>query len=205
MDVDSLKLVHLRQPQQCLQVRLMRVDAAVAKQATDMQLRLVAFHMLNCLEQGRIVEEGAIADRLANARVILQHALTGSDILVTNLRVAHLPLWQTHRFARGLDSRVGPLASQSIQIRGASQRYGVSLFAWVDAPAIHNDQNKGARSPRRCCTHASYNSNSHNAVETTAVIVSWTYSNFHTLFRRSLLSYQIRTLHVIARDIRPPL
>src|SRR5579875_4678 len=144
----------------------MCVDTAVAKQATDMQLRLVAFHMLNRLEQGRVVEERAIADRLGDAREVLQHALTGPDILVPDLRITHLPLRQTHCFARGFYRCVGPLALQSVQVGGACQRNGVSLFAWVDAPAIHNDQNKGARSPRRCCTHASYNSNSHNAVET---------------------------------------
>src|SRR5712691_6207619 len=46
-----------------------------------------------------------------------------------------------------------PLLCNLINVGCMRQGDGVALFAWIDAPAIHNDQDKRMWSPGRCCTH----------------------------------------------------
>src|SRR6266852_2166151 len=100
------------------------------------------------------MEKAAIFDRCADTGIVLQHTLAGADILMSNFGVAHLALWQSNCFARGFDAGMRPVACKFINIGSTRQGDGVALFARIDAPAIHNNQNERAWSPGRGCTHA---------------------------------------------------
>src|SRR5579859_6603368 len=73
---------------------------------------------------------------------------------MSNFGVAHLALWQSNCLARGFDAGMRPVACEFINIGSSRQGDGVALFARIDAPAIHNNQNERAWSPGRGCTHA---------------------------------------------------
>src|SRR6266536_1506958 len=72
---------------------------------------------------------------------------------MTYFRVAHLPLGQSNRQAGRSDGGVRPALCYLIDIRCARQGDCIALFTWIDAPTIHNDQDKGTRPFGRCCTH----------------------------------------------------
>ena len=69
VDVDALKARLRRELQAGVEVALVRVDAAIADQAAEVQLRAIAFGMLDGVQQRGILEEGAIVDGGADARV----------------------------------------------------------------------------------------------------------------------------------------
>src|SRR5258707_9601811 len=113
-----------------------------------MQLAAVALHLLHGFEECRIDEEAAVLDRGGDACELLQHPLARADIQVPHLGVAHLPLWQTYRRAGGRDLGMRPLALDAVQIRLRGQRDGVGVAPWVDAVAVHDDEDQWARHSR---------------------------------------------------------
>src|SRR5258707_4143035 len=113
-----------------------------------MQLAAVALHLLHCFEERRIGEEAAVLDRGGDACELLQHPLARADIQVPHLRVAHLPLWQAYRWPGGRDLGMRPLALDAVQMRLRGQRDGVGVAPWVDAEAVHDDEDQWARHSR---------------------------------------------------------
>jgi hypothetical protein len=140
VDVDALDVVRRRQPQQRDEVALVRMHTARPNQPHQVELAIVALDVLDGLEQRGIAEERAVDDRRGHARVLLQHALAGSDVEVSHLGVAHLALRQPDRWPRRLELRVWPLTCEAVQMRRGGQRDGVGLAAWIDPPAVHHDQ-----------------------------------------------------------------
>ena len=84
-----------REAEQGSQVVDVRVDTAVGDEAE--QVHLVA--ALECRDERRILEEGAILDRLVHAHQVLVEDAAGTDRQVADLGVAHLPRRQADRLA----------------------------------------------------------------------------------------------------------
>ena len=95
--------------------------------------------MLNSFEQGWIGEEGTIANGLVHAGIVLQDALACANILVPNLRVAHLAFRQANRLSRGFNGCMRPFACQPVNVGCTCQGNSVALFTWINAPAVHNN------------------------------------------------------------------
>ncbi len=129
------------------------MHAAIAQQAANMELRPIFLDVLNRFQERRILEKRAIFNGFVHTGIVLQHALARPDILMSDLGVAHLSLRQTHRLPGGFHCRVRPLACQLIDVGCPRQRNGIALFTRIDAPTVHNDQHKRARTPGGCCTH----------------------------------------------------
>src|SRR5260370_39568413 len=125
----------------------MRVYAPIAQQPANMQLRRVLLHMLYSLQEGRIVIERAIPDRLAHACIVLQDALARANILMPHFRIAHLPFWQANCLSRSLDGSMRPISCDLINVGGPRPSNSIALPPRINAPAIHNDRNKRPGSP----------------------------------------------------------
>src|ERR1700694_4327823 len=97
------------------------------------------FHVLNGLEQSRILEKGAVANRFADACIVLQYALARTNILMPNLGISHLPLRETNREAGCSYRRMRPNASELVDVRSMGLGNSIALFTWIDAPSIHNN------------------------------------------------------------------
>src|SRR5947209_4130814 len=109
--------------------------------------------MLNGFEEGRILEEGAIANGFADTSVVLQHTLACPNILVSHFRVAHLTFRQPHSFTRGFDRSMRPLLCDLVDVRCMCEGNGIAFFARIDAPAVHDDQYERMRSFCWRCIH----------------------------------------------------
>ena len=93
VNVNALDIVHVCQAQESFQMRFVGVNTAISQQAENMQLRRMFLDMLDGFQEGWVLIERAIANRFADAGIVLQDALPRADILVPHFRVAHLPFW----------------------------------------------------------------------------------------------------------------
>src|SRR5579883_607336 len=66
MDIHMLNIVHLSQAQQGFQVRLMGMNASIAEQAADVELRMIFLDVFNGLEKGGILVKAAVLNGLAD-------------------------------------------------------------------------------------------------------------------------------------------
>jgi hypothetical protein len=92
-------------------------------------------------DRGRmLVGEGAVADRLVDAREVLVDRATRTEVGMTDLGVAHLPLRQADILARREEEGVGAGVPQTVERRGARQVHGVVGRVLPPAPAVQDHQ-----------------------------------------------------------------
>ena len=89
--------------------------------------------------QHRVGEEGAFFDFNIQTRQILIDNAPGARVDVTDFRVTHLTVRQTH-FEPDASIRVGTFRPQRIHDRGFSVENGVILLIFTVAIAIQNHQ-----------------------------------------------------------------
>ena len=77
-----------------------------------MQRSASLFDLLHSLEQYRIGEKITITDCFGNPGQFLINDSTGTDVQVTDFRIAHLSVRQTDRFARTFQGGAGELFHQ---------------------------------------------------------------------------------------------
>ncbi len=139
MHENALDLVLLRHAQQREQVLDVRMHAAVAEQAHQMQLPLAS--ALHGGEQKLVLKKRAGAQGLVDARDVHVHHAARADIQMPDFAVSHLPFGQAHGRAGGVNQRVGIFREQPVVIGFARQGDGVALGLGAEAPAVEYGQN----------------------------------------------------------------
>ena len=138
MDIDLIKTGALRQLDDCVQMRVMAVDAAVAHQAHQMQRGAVRLAVFDRAEQSLVLEEVAVLDRLRDAGQLLIDDAASADVRVTDFAVAHLPVRQADVHAGRADVGHRTGFHQFIQTGRVSGDNGVAVIAFILAEAVHD-------------------------------------------------------------------
>src|SRR6516225_9248714 len=115
-----------------------RVDAAVAQQAEEMQLALSA--ALHGLLEERDLVQLLISDHQVDAGDVHVDDAARADIHVADFAVAHLAFGEADEWAGGLDQRVGKLAQQLVIGGLARKGDRVALRLRAVAPSIEHSQ-----------------------------------------------------------------
>ena len=130
--------VFARHAQQREEMFDVRVDAAVAEEAEQVQLAgAAAFHGF---EQQRLAQEFAAGDELVNARDVHVHDAAGADIQVADFAIAHLSFGQADGRAGGVNQRVGKFLQQAVVVRLAREGDGVAFGFGAVAPAVEDGE-----------------------------------------------------------------
>src|SRR3954469_1533228 len=90
--------------------------------------------------EGRVLEEGAVLDRLVHAHEILKQHSAGADREVADLAVSHLSRGQPDRAARGLEGGVRKGAPEPVEVRSRGELDGVARSGRCAAPAVEDDE-----------------------------------------------------------------
>ena len=90
--------------------------------------------------QRLVFKKVAVLHRLGNAGQLLIDDAAGTDVGVTDLAVAHLPVGQTHRHARCAESRHGAGGEEGVQMRGAGVGDGVIFSRIGNSKAVQDHQ-----------------------------------------------------------------
>ena len=117
-----------------------RVHAAIAQQANEVQGLVVGQGVLQGFGQGGHLRQLALADGLADAHQLLVDHPAGPDVHVAHLGVAHLALGQAHGLARGLQRAVREALQQFMKKRRTSRINGRNRGILGNTPAIENHQ-----------------------------------------------------------------
>ena len=142
---DAVHAVLLRHLQQRVEMRLLRMHAAVGKQSEQMQPPLAGARMLHGIEQHGMREEFAVLDHQIDARDVHVHDAPRADVEVPDFAVAHLPFGQSDERPAGVNERVGILAQQPVVGRLARERDGVGFGFGTVSPAVEDDENERFR------------------------------------------------------------
>src|SRR6266404_2651247 len=107
------------------------------------------------LLQYLIARQFTFLDRFVNSRQVLVNDSTRSQVQVANFRVAHLSLWQTDVNATGAQSGAWIIPVEFVVKGSGREQRGVSILvalvppAWIDAPAVANDEHhRASHTPR---------------------------------------------------------
>ena len=145
VDEDAIDAVLLRHFQQRVQMRLLRVHAAVGEQAEQMQPALAGARVLHGIEQHGMREKFAVLDHQVDAGDVHVHDAAGADVEVADFAVAHLPFGQADERPAGMNQRVGILAQQAVIGGLAGERDGVGFGFGAVSPAVEDDENEWFR------------------------------------------------------------
>ena len=113
-----------------------RVHSAVGDEAEQMN----AFAALESGREGRILEEGAVLDRLVHAHQILKEHSAGADRQVADLAVSHLSRRQPDRAGRGLERGMRKGSPEPVEVRSLRELDGVASSGRRAAPAVEDDE-----------------------------------------------------------------
>ena len=140
VDIDLFKAHLLGHFNEGEQVGIVAVDAAVGKQAHQVEgapLFLAVFHGRH---KFRVLEEVTVLDGLGDPGQLLVDNAAGANIGMAYLRVAHLAIGQSHIHARGADEGVGIGRQDLIQIGGIGSLNRVAILIGVITETIHNQE-----------------------------------------------------------------
>jgi hypothetical protein len=91
-------------------------------------------------DEGGILEEGPVLDRLVHAHQVLEEHAAGADRQVPDLGVAHLARGKADRLAGGLQGRVRVLGPELVEDGRLGQLDGVARARRSQAPTIEDDE-----------------------------------------------------------------
>ena len=141
--MDPRPLLHaltFRQLQQRAQVIDVRVDAAVGDEADEVHVATARRGTVKCPEEGVVLEERAVLDRLAHAHEILEEQAARADREVADLRVAHLAVGKADRRARRGECRVWIPLPESVEHRRLGELDRVAGPRGRDPPPVEDDE-----------------------------------------------------------------
>ena len=121
------------------------VHTACREQTKHMQRTAVIFGLADGVEQHGVVMEAVVFNGQLDACQVLVDHSTGTQVHVSNFRITHLSIGQTHVEARARDQGGGAVLPHRIPIGGCCCRDGVVFGFGTIAPAIqHNKCGAGA-------------------------------------------------------------
>ena len=134
--LDFIFARHLQQGEEMIDVRM---HAAVAEEAHQMQLPSAP--ALHGFEKQGLAREFAAGDELIDARAVHLHDAAGADIQMAHFAIAHLPVRQADGRAGSVDQRVGEFFEDAIVVGLAREGDGVALGFGAVAPAVQDGEN----------------------------------------------------------------
>ena len=138
VDENARDFIFAGHAQQRVEMFDVRVDAAIAEEAEEVELAgAAAFHGF---EEQRLALEFAAGDELVDARDVHVHDASGADIQVADFAIAHLSFGQADGGAGSLNQRVGKFLEQAVVVRLAREGDGVALGFGAVAPAVEDGE-----------------------------------------------------------------
>jgi len=144
VDENTLDVLLAGHPQQSIEMLHVRVYAAIAQEAEQVQIARAA--ALHGLDEQRLLEKFAVRNHHVDACDVHVDDSPGTHVHVAHFAVAHLPFGQTDGWAGRLDQRVGKILQQAVVVRFAREGDGVALGFGAVAPAIEDGQHNRFRS-----------------------------------------------------------
>ena len=145
--------VALRQLEQRLQVRDVRVHAAVRDEPEQMHVRVARVGALEDAGERRVLEERAVLDRLVDPLEVLEEHAARADRQMADLGVAHLAGREPDRLAGRGQLRVRVLAPEPVEDGRLRELDRVPGPGRRDAPAVEDDE-RDERDGHRAATLA---------------------------------------------------
>ena len=126
---------------------LIRVDAAIAAEAEDVDVGVVLLGVGEGGDEGFVSKENAVADAVGDPHRFLIDDAAGTDVLVPDFGVAHDAGGEADSFAGGLDEDVGVFGHEAV-VNGVLGEFdgvvGIHFGVGVFAPAVADDEDEGA-------------------------------------------------------------
>ena len=127
--------------QQAVKVVGVAVNAARGKQSEQMQCAAARQNFISDADEGFILEEIAVANRLGNFRQRLVNDAPRANVHVPNFGIAHLPVGKSNVFAGSLQLRVRIFFSEFVENRRLANLNRIVLIHRVaNSPAVHDNQ-----------------------------------------------------------------
>ena len=140
VDIDLVQAFLRRYGQEFIHMLQGAVDTAMGRKAHQVELLSGGLHILIDRLDFRIVQQFvAPAGHVDLDQVLIDHA-AGTEVHVTHLGVAHLPVRQTHIFAAGLQRAVRIFCAQGIDYRRSLGPNGIGIIVAAFTPAVQNHQ-----------------------------------------------------------------
>ena len=117
-----------------------RVHAAVRGQAHEVDADAVGAGVLERLDHLGILQDRVVTAGPVDLHEVLVDHAAGTDVEVSDLRVAHLSVGQSDILAVRAQLGVGILLGHGRDIGGVHRRNDVGLVVVADAPAVENHQ-----------------------------------------------------------------
>ena len=116
------------------------VNAARAHKAHEVKGLSLSLDIVHSLDENLVLGDGAVLDGIVDARKLLEHDATGTDVEVTHLGVAHLAVGKAHVLARSTERGVRILLVQAIKEGRLGSGDGVLAISRSQAAAVHDNQ-----------------------------------------------------------------
>ena len=81
----------------------------------------------DCVQKDRVLEKGAVLDRLVDPEDVLLDDPARSQVQVADLAVPHLPVGQADRLSRCVETSAGEPLPEAVEDGGPGERDRVSL------------------------------------------------------------------------------
>jgi len=137
----------LRDLEQTEQVGDVAVDAAVGEQSHQVDGPALTHSAVDRLEEHGVRVDGAVGDREIDPREFLIDHAAGSDVEVTDLRVAHLVFRQPHVLPGAGHGRPGEALEEPVQGGSVRERHGVAGTRRRKAVAVHDHEQSRQTQP----------------------------------------------------------
>jgi hypothetical protein len=139
---DGLDATLGRTLDQCVEVCLCRVDAAVADETEKVDTSVVLVGGLEGVVDCIDVAELSGVDGVVDPRERLIHRPARADVDVADFTVAHLTVREADRPAVSRECSEGTLASDPVERRCVCRPDGISSVVIAETPAVENDQRR---------------------------------------------------------------
>ena len=114
--------------------------AAVAGQAHEVDVLACLLGVLVCADDFRVLQDAAVGTSAVDFHQVLIDDATCTDVEVTHLAIAHLPVGQTDVFAACQELAVRISLVNLVEVRSRSVEDDIPLAVSANAPAVEDHQ-----------------------------------------------------------------
>ena len=115
---------------------IVAVHAAIGQQAHQVQGAAVLLTVLHGLQQGGVLEKGAVLNLLRNPGQLLVNDAPGSHVQMAHLGIAHLAFRQPYCHPAGIAPHKRAILHEPVHDRGPGQRHRVAVFSFVQSVSV---------------------------------------------------------------------
>ncbi len=143
VDEDASEFVLSGEPEECVEVAGVGVDAAVGDEADEVKGAALLSGELAGTCEGGVGEEGAVEDGGVDAGHVHADDAARAKIQVADFAVAHLAVGETDEVVAGVEKGVREAAEEGVVDGFAGLGDGVAVRGGAVAPAVENSENDG--------------------------------------------------------------